>query len=1146
MTRILQIQDQLGFVHSMPQTDASSIMRTVRIERPAEGQVNLVGLSIVAGPDAPGGQRVYEATATPYDRRLDPASPGGSGSLRKLKVVCDTLTVPTRWWLPECDVEISARRIVFENDGSIDTSPMPWTVAKAADASGGHPGRDGADGRSAGDITVLAAEVSVPAGSTRKRLIARGGDGQSGGLGLPGADGRDSPSNRLGITGSYSHRDYHIDSDVRTNVVVPLNKHGDHTIIGIRSKWKVAGVFERDDYLWGTTELPTDGSDAVAPGDAGNGGDGGRIYVNRSELIPLSDAREGRAGKAPREVKGGRAGHPAKCGHYDNLYYHCYNFNGILRLFSKDPYENDNSGSAEVNWKPHEAKAGGDRTAKAGRDGKSYEPEEARSPKGNTWLHPLIVPVALDFVRRAYLGEQREEARRMLEAYEPAFREGMPARARATEWTPDDEAYWLSVSLDLAATRQRLDAGLDYFGNPAGYAPLLSLAGSFRQYQIELDTALETLVFVGWLSAKQRKGELVRDASRIAAGLLTKENREAACQITQAEADVEAVRVRIAAVTTSESELLDKIGAIRTALTNKASGDLDRIADIKFAANLAAGVLQLVPYGQPVLGGLASMAADATDALDEEPEVVVAKVKDRIKTTAEAYKSVQKANKDLVKDAKDSANELAKAAGKSLTVDQIKALNETSAPAWKTAAKGIGPAFSHFKAAYEKGRVTRGQIDERLAKLAAADPEWKKLSLELGQLADQKAKLLADVSAMSQSIGQKFAFMAANSSAIERLDSQAASVAGQMLGAFAQHVVADMGLRAVMALTEALYDLVRAFESSRLESVQVDWSNESFLSELNRLIDAEPMDSWSERKVQDRIKTLKIAFQENLRAVRRRLTKGGGVSAATSKRDFTFDEDLGAERLAALNDGDWISIDTLDLDFVSPDRQHHLLAGLDALSVGFAEAGEDLPTTGDMEILIELDQVGVVRSGGELFGLRLNSPVTYVFTYHFAERAFTKAEPSDAAKDLLNIVLDDMDGKIRQRMTLPPAWGVMRAKIAFSGLRRRKTPTVRSIGFRAAIESQPAPRELRVLQVRSQDGFTPLRLESPETGEQLLLSGYFVLPTERARLRLSSADPKRPIRSWRVIKGGREQTSPSAALDLKMDVHAEVEALAAD
>lgn len=1134
MANALKITDQLAYVHSMPQTNAAEIATFLAIERPSDSLTTFIGLTCTVSPDLPQGQGIYAATATAYDRTIDPGQQNDKKVPKKLQVICDTLTITCRWWLPECDVEIFARKLIFQGTGCIDTSPLPWAVDKAADATNKQAGRTGAHGRSAGDITVLVGEVVLPENDRSKRLIARGGNGQGGGRGISGTEGRNSPSNRLDIGGVYTHERSHTDTGVRTKVRVRLDKHSDHTIIGIRSKWNVAAALERDEQTWGTLEFPTDGTDAVAPGDPGNGGNGGKIYTNSAELLRVCDAPAGRAGQFPPKVTGGRAGEPRKAAYYDNLYYHKWNAAGVFHL-SGNPYENENSEMSKVNVTLHTTKDGQDKSAKPGEDGKSWAPEEAKSNKANLWLHPRIVPAATDYIRRTYLSEQRLEARNMLVAYEPAFREGMPARAKATEWAAEDEPYWLATGTELAVLNQRLAAGLDYFGNPAGYAPLFSLASSFKLYKMELDSALEVLVFAGWISAKQQANRAVARESQVAAALLTKENRAIVNRIAEAERQNEELNQRIKSIDGTQNKLADRIGVIRTDLTNKASRQADRIADIKLAANLAAALLQVVPFGQPVLGGIASMGADATDFLDEDADKVQEKLKSKLKETVDAYKEAQKATKDLVKEAKDKAKEFAKAEGKELTVDELKKLNKTTDPAWKTAAKGAGSALTQLKAAYEKGQVTRAKIDAQLAKLAAADPEWQKLAAELAQLAEDKAKLIDDIMAISESISQQFAILASNSAAIERLDATAASAATRMLGVTGRKAIEEMTKRAIMALTEALYNLVRAFESVRFESVTVDWSIETFIKSLNQAIDEKSMDTWDDAKVQARIKTLHIAFTETLRGIRRELARGvRGLTAQIPERHFVIDDDLGASRMADLNRGAWITVDTIDLGFVSPDREHQLLVDIDPISITFAEPAK-LPEGGDLEILLEIDDIGIVRSGTSLFGVHLPAPVTMSCTYHFDTKTFSKPKPSEMAKDLLNIVLDDMDQTIKQRMALPSAWGTMRVKVAFTNLRPRIVPKITSINLNAKIDSQPATRAERVLYVMSRDGFTPLTAKGLDT--QPFISGYFIFPTAGAPVEIASADTKRPVCKWYVTTSGQPSEVAGPTMLLNVDLN---------
>jgi hypothetical protein len=1142
MAGAISIYDQLKFVHSTPQTNANEIAEEIQLDSLPDAQMLCVGLNIEIARDGVRGRDVYAATTTPLDRKADPANKGAGSGPKALTVVCDTLVVTCRWWLPQCDVKIFARQIIFQGDGCIDTSPVPWQMAKAADAVGSRPGEKGEGGRTAGDVSILAGEVHVPAGRPAKRIIASGGHGQGGGRGVRGNDGRNSPGNRLGITGAYQEKDAYTDSKVQTRVSIKLDKHGDHTIIGIRRRWKVL-TMQRSEYVWGTSEFPTSGTDAIAPGDSGSGGNGGKIYSNAANLLALTDNAAGKAGALAPMVKGGAAGWPDKAAFYDNTYYYLASIQSFnpFNVFSNDTYSHENSSSAETSVEKKVFTNGADKSAKPGENGRAFDPELAKSNKSNLWLHPYIVPIVQDYVRRTYLSEQREEARAMLAAYEPALREGMPARAKGTDWTADDEAYWESVALEFATLDQRLAAGLDYFGNPAGFMPLLSLSSSFRQYKLELEAALEVLVFASWMAAKQRANQVVTGASKVAAGLLAKENRAIAAQIIEAETRVGDIAERISAIGKNQNALAEKIGDIRTTLTNKAAGEVARITQIKFAANLAGGLLQLVPYGQPALGGVASIAADATDYLDEDTDKATAKLKAKVAETVKDYKDAQKAAKDLVDEAKKKAKEFAKAEKKELTVDELKTLNDTSNPAWKTALKGVGPALNHLKAAYEKGQVTRVQIDAQLAKLAAADPEWLKLSAELERLAEDKATLLSDLASLAQSMGQQSSIISSNAAAVSRLDSKGASAASRMLGTSASKAIEEMQRRAAMALTEALYSLVRAFEGAQLKPVTVDWSNTAFIKALNQSIDDEPMDKWDDDKVAKRIKTLSIAFNETLRNVRRQLAKtipakasGDGVSS----KHFALDASLGAGKLADLNDGKWIAIDTLELDFVSPNNQGELLAGIKPLAIAFAEP--DLPDRGDLNLRLEVDDIGIVRDGTSLFGLRLPSPVVFECTYHFDTKAFSEKEPSKAANDLLNIVLDDMKEEVKQRLAMPSAWGVLRAQVSYSNMGRKTPPTITRIGLEARIDARAAPRDQRVLRIASRDGFTPVSLGDASASP--VLSGYFVFPSARSQVALSSADAARPVRKWIVTRGGRTNEKPGPTLDLAIDLHTTVEA----
>ncbi|HEU0051665.1 MAG TPA: hypothetical protein VFQ39_00765, partial [Longimicrobium sp.] len=120
-------------------------------------------------------------------RRQDPAKP--TRPVRALRIHCDTLEVRGEFSVPEVDVEVFARRVVWAtDDAAINTSPLPWTVDRAANAKDGKAGENGAAGRHAGSLRFFVGKMEGATGD-RPRLIALGGRGQDPGAGADGVDG---------------------------------------------------------------------------------------------------------------------------------------------------------------------------------------------------------------------------------------------------------------------------------------------------------------------------------------------------------------------------------------------------------------------------------------------------------------------------------------------------------------------------------------------------------------------------------------------------------------------------------------------------------------------------------------------------------------------------------------------------------------------------------------------------------------------------------------------------------------------------------------------------------------------------------------------------------------------------------------------
>ena len=1123
------IRDRLTFYHSMPGDNNPQLLTEVKVTSNTQNarERTATGLHVIVD-DKDDQQILYGVTALPADTKRSSAT----GLLpvqkvTKLTVICDTLTVRCRWWMPECDVIVFARQILFEGEGCIDTSPAPWELKRARDASGTTPGANGANGRPGGKVTIYARDVDAPAGSRAKRIITDGGNGQDAGKGIDGSDGR-SASNTLSWLGDdYVDRKKWTDSFMTTVVNVKLEHHRGKTVLGIRRIWKVAGI-ERHNSVQGTTEAPTNGTDAVRPGDAGSGGAPGVLATNNAEFITLWQAKPGKAGQEAPRAKGGEAGWPRQSVFYECVYWwHFYMGSG----------DYDNTSEAEVKHNDHYSNPGVSFSGRAGNDADLVSIDLSET-EANVWLHASLVPLLQDYVRACYLRGDQAEAQRLVDQYAPVFLGEIPLKRGV--WQQRDMPYWRGLQTEFATLQQRLANHLDYFGKPAGYTPMLSLASTFQLYRMEVDLALEVLMFTAWIAAKQNEQRETAEAARAASQMIIKESAAIAARIEAAESRAETLRSDVAALEKAQDEAHAELAVQKTRLYNEASNDIARIGQIKMAVNLGAALLQVFPYGQPILGGVAAAGADAFDLLDEEPDAVLKKVKTRLGDTAKAYKESSKETEELVKKAKAEASELKTAAGKKLSVDEIKKLAKTKPAAWSTAGKGVAEAGALVAKAYKAAQVSQAEIEVRLAKLASKDEKWNALVKRIKELIEQRGAIHAALFEISQEVGQGYADLASNYDALAALNGEEASARARALTGDMFRLIEGMGRRAKLSLTQSLYNVVRAFESALFKPVNINWSLDVLADKINTLISDKPMHKWTDTELKDRVGTLRTAFMDNLSVIRQALI--ADLTAFDMKdRTVDFDIHAGAQGavLDALNQGYSSEIDTARLGVIEPDWQHQMLADLKLRKIEFEE-GAQIPVVGDAEIIVEISELGVVRDGGRLFGLRLAAPVVKTFRYHFESKEYEQAKQSEYWKDLMDLILGKDGASIRQKLAMPSAWSDLTLRANFNRIGAVSAPKIKRIAFSMTVSALVAPRQQIVLEARASDGGSPIAMDGNPYVEI-----YRVVDRGGTTVELS-VDPAPAdgvkFRQWDIRQGGQPRTVKEPKLKVELKTHARVEA----
>ena len=133
-----------------------------------------------------------------------------------------------------------------------------------------------------------------------------------------------------------------------------------------------------------------------------------------------------------------------------------------------------------------------------------------------SWLHPHAVRFMLQYARELYIYGQESLVDETCKKYIGLIR----SYKQTADWENDtvsaldlDQLYY-----SFSALEEQLNENLDYFGNPKGWAPLLSFEANLQNYQNEIEFAIRVLYLDYWMASKaqtleqkQQTAELVKN-----------------------------------------------------------------------------------------------------------------------------------------------------------------------------------------------------------------------------------------------------------------------------------------------------------------------------------------------------------------------------------------------------------------------------------------------------------------------------------------------------------------------------------------------------------------------------------------------------------------------------------------------------------
>lgn len=767
--------------------------------------------------------------------------------IKEMNIFAEKLIVRSPLRLPQTCLTIYARHIRFEGASScIDTTPRSLTQP----AQG--IGQDGAAGLKGGTITLYT-EAMFADGSQGNRFVARGGNGQAPGPGQHGANGQ-----------SFAPLTSCPQPILWPNTVFMTWQGGECRSPG----WRDA------------PDYPMDGKDAVAAGRPGEPGEGGNVHANidvRAFVnIPGGAAQPSSAAElhAAYDRFGGQPGAPYPAfGAYHNAVWGGWIMQVVNRPGSDQPAPEPNR------W--------------VGPDGQFHRVGHALS-----WVHPGALRMIVAWAKDAYLNGYAGEAMAVFKEYLTPVNQYMASAAWAN--VPEKSRLEIEQLRDEILTYvHQIQCGLDFFGNPPGWAPMLSFEITRQAYEREVDRAIQVLYLSHWL------GGVMGDAAKETAALETarKTLKE---QIDDFKTRYTAAVNLIPAMKTESQEIAARAATLMQMLQEKEQQllaqaaqnvkDRNEVPWWKKALRIAGSLLTTMPRAHSPEGAIAAGFGALTMSVTEE--FFSDNAWPAIANKADVAKQFNSIDFGAAAD-NWMTDETEIIAGKSEAelAGYLANLRESSAE--------IADNMTQIKDTLKETSLSNEEVEAELIKLKQADPEFNALVDDLVEFMVRKevfgqrlAQVMQSVSSLSNGVRQ-------NLLAVDALNRRAGEVA-VVVDQRAELYLKEMERRAKARLLKYYYYLSKAYEYRLL----VPFAGRLNLAPLfDRFV---TIASANGRLAPADFAALRPILTEQLDAVAeeildRFIASRGGGELSTS---FTFD--LSAEEVERLNRDKKITINLFE------------------------------------------------------------------------------------------------------------------------------------------------------------------------------------------------------------------------------------------
>jgi len=627
------------------------------------------------------------------------------------------------------------------------------------------------------------------------------------------------------------------------------------------------------------------------------------------------------------------------------------------------------------------------------------------------WLSPYAVKMVLAHARDAYLYGYTVETTEILAEY----RQLLEASMSLETWAGLEASWQLEFEQmygEVVTLLHRLGNGLDYFGNPPGWVPMLSFEVTKAFYEQEINRAVRVLYLSYWV---QNKAQTVAEKTAALA-----RSREAVWGQTQDFAEqYRQIQALIPKLKSDAAQIAARIGRADSGGCSGLLCELKRKEEELIArADRIVQKRHEVPWWKKALKGLASVVTSTIGGAVSGGQAgavaglatgSISALSDTFLAQEDPWPAINNRT-GVAKTFSDIDFEAA--AGQWLdNFDDIpEDLNvvESGGDAYlqglRAQAATMAGGMHQIKEALKQTSLSNEEVAAELKKIKAKDWTFNHLVDQVTQLAVEKEVFNRQLSAAVQKVSTLANEITNNLLAIDGMNRDASHL-NQVLDPRATMYVKDMERRALERLQKYHYYLAKSYEYRLLRPSPMDLNLHYMFTAMQDIVSVDgTLD-------EDDFASLKTVYEEQLWDLTDRIYRDyqDNVSyEATAPVRL----ELSAEQVAALNTGEKVVISLRDVARLQYNEENTRIVDVEIDVLEFhVEGVVDWQDYFDLEI--EHGGVSRLQKDGEIYRFVHYKDVTQETNpinwneRHFADGYWEPVDRSDASRSMLFSLLEN-------------------------------------------------------------------------------------------------------------------------------------------